>query len=79
MVAGRTIKVEVVAEVDGEVRLRNLPCKQGDRVEAIVTVPSSAPADQREAAMSRLEQLALSSPFKSSGPYPKRDELHERP
>jgi hypothetical protein len=78
MVAGRTIKVEAIAEADGEVRLRNLPCKQGDRIEAIVTVPEENSAAEREAAFKRIEARALNSPFRSTGNYPTRDELHER-
>lgn len=82
-----TIRVETTIEADGELHLTKLPCRRGDKVEAIVLIlePSPHPtADpQRERARATaVEQflaLARSSSFRSAGPYPTREQLHERP
>ena len=80
------VRVEMTVEADGELHLTDLPCRRGDKVEAIVLVlePSRlAPDAQREkaraAALDQFLALARSSSFRSAGPYPTRDELHERP
>jgi hypothetical protein len=81
------IRVEKTVEADGELHLTNLPCRRGDKVEAIVLLleQSSLPAPdtyrEQERATALLQYLALahSSSFRSAGPYPSRDELHERP
>jgi hypothetical protein len=80
------IRVETTVETDGELHLTELPCRRGDKVEAIVLIlepVSPSPADEkrekeRAAALERLLALARSSKFCSTGPYPTRDELHER-
>jgi hypothetical protein len=82
----KAIRVETTVEADGELRLTGLPCRRGDRVEVIVITlgPSTQPARDTEPEMARaaaLDQflaLARSSSFRSAGPYPTRDELHER-
>ena len=58
----------------------------GDKVEVIVLVlePSQPASDVdqekvRAAALDQFLALARSSAFRSAGPYPTRDELHERP
>lgn len=79
-------RVEKKVEADGELHLTDLPCRRGDRVEAIVLIlePSSrrtADADrekERVAAVDQFLSLARSSAFRSAGIYPTRDELHER-
>jgi hypothetical protein len=81
------VRVETTVEADGELHLTELPCRRGDKVEAIVLILE--PASQHTANMKRensraaaVEQflaLARSSSFRSAGPYPTRDELHERP
>jgi hypothetical protein len=81
-----SVRVESTVEVDGELRLTDLPCRRGDKVEAIVRIlerPSQPAPDAgreatRAAALDRFLALARSSPFRSAGPYPSRDELHER-
>jgi hypothetical protein len=80
------VRVETTVEADGELHLTKLPCRRGDKVEAIVLIleqPSrTAPDAEREkshaAAVDQFLALARSSPFRSAGPYPTRDELHER-
>lgn len=73
-----SIRVRAVIEADGELHLSNLPCRKGDEVEAIVILPEEATEPQRKAARQRLLEHARSSGFHSAGPYPSRDELHER-
>jgi hypothetical protein len=81
------VRVETTVEADGELHLTELPCRRGDRVEAIVLIlgPPSAPAPDagreqaRSAALDQFLALARSSSFRSAGPYPTRDDLHERP
>jgi hypothetical protein len=75
-----TIKVEAIVEADGELHLRNLPYRKGERVEAIIQVNADAGERERErqAGLQRLLELANASHFRSEGPYPTRDELHER-
>jgi hypothetical protein len=59
----------------------------GATVEVIVVLPEqssqSAPDTEQEqaraAALDQFLALARSSSFRSAGPYPARDELHERP
>jgi hypothetical protein len=85
--AMNTIRVETIIEADGELRLTELPCRRGDKVEAILLIrpPSAGPATDAErekaraAAAEQFLKLARSSLFCSADPYPTRDELHERP
>jgi hypothetical protein len=80
------VRVETTVEADGELHLTKLPCRRGDKVEAIVLIleQSSRPAANgerdkvRAAALAQFLSLARSSSFCSIGPYPTRDELHER-
>jgi len=83
------VRVETTIQTDGELHLTHLPCRQGDRVEAIVLIvrtaeEENAPLDGAAAEMARQEALqrflarASASRFRSAGPYPSRDELHER-
>lgn len=80
-------RVETTVESDGELHLTELPCRRGDKVEAIVLIlePASRPAvdaekeKARAAAVEQFLALARSSSFRSAGPYPTREELHERP
>jgi hypothetical protein len=81
------VRVETTVEADGELRLTDLPCRRGDKVEAIVLIleqnsqpaPAAAREAARAAALDRFLALARSSAFRSAGPYPARDERHERP
>jgi hypothetical protein len=80
------VRVETTVQADGELHLTELPCRRGDKVEAIVLIlePLSRPAPDAEREKARAEALdqflalARSSSFRSAGPYPPRDELHER-
>lgn len=74
----RAIRVETVVEKDGELHLLNLPCRKGDRVEALVTVPDAGELRGREAARQRFLARARASHFRSLDSYPSRDELHDR-
>ena len=81
------VRLETTIESDGELHLTELPCRRGDKVEAIVLIlePASRPAadaDREKARATALGQfltLARSSSLRSTGSYPTRDELHERP
>lgn len=80
------VRVETTVEADGELHLTDLPCRRGDKVEAIVLIlePPSVPAPDAEhekaraAALDHFLALARSSSFCSTGPYPSRDQFHER-
>jgi hypothetical protein len=72
------IRVETMIESDGILHIANLPCHKGDRVEAVIVFPEQAEANVRQAARQRFLTRARQSNFRSSGPYPSRDELHER-
>ena len=77
------IRIEKVVEKDGELHLSSLPCKRGDRVEAIVLIPDASASlegaeREREEAVKRFLERARASHFSSVGKFPSRDELHER-
>ncbi len=82
------VKIEATIQTDGELHLTQLPCRKGDRVEAILLLVGKAAAQQepadpvrekrREEALKRFQARADASRFRSDGPYPTRDELHER-
>lgn len=74
------IKWESVIKSDGELHLTELPFRAGDRVEGILLILSAAAGEkEREVARQQFLELARASQFRSTGPYPTRDELHERP
>jgi hypothetical protein len=73
-----TIHVETVVESDGVLHITNLPCLRGDRVEAVIVLHRETAEPERDAARRRFLERAGRSQFRSSGPYPTRDELHER-
>ncbi|MDZ4850087.1 MAG: hypothetical protein SGI77_12445 [Pirellulaceae bacterium] len=72
------IRVETTIERDGELHLRQLPCRKGDRVSAIVSIPTQSDDGERQAARRRFLELAKASTFNSAVSYPTRDELHGR-
>ncbi len=80
------VRVETTVEADGELHLTELPCRRGDKVEALILIleqPSRpAPDAEREkaraVAVDQFLALARSSSFRSASRYPTRDELHER-
>jgi hypothetical protein len=71
-------KIQTFVETDGELHLTGLPCRKGNRVEVIVLITDEMTEADREEAMQRFLARARASTFKSEGPYPTRDELHER-
>lgn len=77
------IRVETTVEADGVLHLTSLPCRRGDKVEAVVRVLRPKCDQEREAAraaaIDRFLRLARSSSFHSAGGYPSRDDNHERP
>jgi len=74
-----TIRIEAVMEQDGELHLTGIPARKGDRVEAVVHVIESKLDDrEREEALQRFLERARASQARSTGPYPKRDELYDR-
>ena len=80
------IRIETTIEADGELHLTELPYRRGDKVEAIVLMvdQSKRPSikedreNERAAAVERYLALTEASTFCSTGPYPPREELHER-
>jgi hypothetical protein len=72
------IRVETTIESDGILHIANLPCHKGDHVEAIILLSEQTEASSRQAARQRFLSRARESSFRSSGPYPRREELHER-
>jgi hypothetical protein len=72
------IHVETTIESDGILHIANLPCRKGDRVEAIIVLPQQIEASAQSAAKQRFLTRARQSTFCSSGRYPSREELHER-
>jgi hypothetical protein len=74
-----TMKIQAIVEADGELHLKGLPYRKGDRVEAVLHVSDERIQErERQAAKARLLARANASTFRSEGPYPTRDELHER-
>jgi hypothetical protein len=72
------IHVETTIESDGILYIANLPCHKGDRVEANIVVSSQSEPNSQMAARQRFLARARQSCFRSSTPYPSREELHER-
>ena len=72
------VKINSIVEKDGELKLTNLPCRKGDQVEATLVIRPQVTEEERESALKRLIERAKASTFRSTGPYPTRDELHER-
>ena len=75
-----TLKVQAIVEADGELHLKGLPYRKGEVVEAVLQVNDESPERERERqeALQRLIDISNRSQFRSEGPYPTRDELHER-
>ncbi len=80
------VRVQTTVEADGELHLTELPCRRGDKVEAIVLIlerpcrptPGTQAEKSRAEAVDQFLALARSSSFRSAGSYPSRDDLHER-
>jgi hypothetical protein len=74
----RAVKVQSHIEKDGELHLKGLPCVAGNRVEVIILVTDETTQAERDEALKRFNERADQMQFRSTGPYPTRDELHER-
>jgi hypothetical protein len=74
----QAFKTHAWIETDGEAHLKGLPCKKGDYVEVIVLIPDRPTEEERQEALRRMKEQAERMQFRSTGPYPTRDELHER-
>jgi hypothetical protein len=74
----QAIKTQAWIETDGELHLKGLPCKKKDHVEVIILISEKSKEEERQAALDRFVARAQASTFRSEGPYPTRDELHER-
>jgi hypothetical protein len=79
----RAMSTIVSGIVTNGVVVPSAPLPEGARVEIQVTSAHPAVADDerekaRAAALDHFQALARSSTFRSTGPYPTRDELHER-
>jgi hypothetical protein len=72
------IHVETTIELDGVLHIANLPCRKGDRVEAIIVLPQQSESSSQHAARQRFLTRVRQSNFRSSTKYPSREELHER-
>jgi hypothetical protein len=73
------MSITITGVVKNGVVVPNAPLPEGAQVEIRV---NDGPEGEREraraAALDQFLALARSSPFCSAGPYPTRDELHER-
>lgn len=74
----QAVKTHALIQTDGELYLKGLPCKKSDYVEVIILIPDQPTEEERQAALRRMKERAEQMPFRSTGPYPSRDELHER-
>jgi hypothetical protein len=72
------IHVETVVQSGGVIHITDLPYQTGDRVDAVIALHREPKERERESARQRLLERSRRSQFRSSGPYPTRDELHER-
>ena len=73
-----SMRVETIVQNDGELFFANVPCHKGERIEAILLLPDQDEEKLRAEALRRFTDRALRSKFRSVGPYPTREELHER-
>lgn len=73
------MSVVIAGFVRNGVVIPNAPLPEGANVEIRLTdAPGAAREAARATALDQFLALARSSPFRSAGPYPTRDELHER-
>ena len=73
------VRKQVVIQQDGVLQLDNLPFRRGDVIDAVLQ-PAPAPTDEQRRALARERFLAIASAskFRSTGPYPRREELYDR-
>lgn len=76
--AGMTRVVEAIYSDGVFEPLENLGLLDKQRVRLIVQTLEGTAAEDRDAAMMRLRAGIASMDFRSTGPYPSRDELHDR-
>lgn len=74
----QAVKSHAWIQTDGELCLKGLPCKTGDYVEVILLIPDRPTEEQRQEALRRMKEQSERMQFRSTGPYPTRDKLHER-
>jgi hypothetical protein len=74
----KTLRIETIVEKEGELHFTDLSFRKDDRVEAIITLFSKNDEKVRAEALRSFIERAEHSKFRSIGPYPSRDELHER-
>jgi len=74
----QAIKSHAWVETDGELCLKGLPCKKQDYVEVIILIADRPTEEERQEALKRFQERADKVQFRSTAPYPTRDELHER-
>ncbi len=74
----QAIKTHAWIKADGDLHLEGLPCKKDTYVEVIVLIPDQPTEEERQQALKHLQELSDQMKFRSTGPYPTRDELHER-
>ena len=74
----QAIKVQKWIETDGELHLTGLPVQKWDHVEVIILIPERKTEEEREEALRQLNEHVKAVGFRSTGPYPTRDELYER-
>jgi hypothetical protein len=74
----QAIKTHARIEADGELHLKGLPCKMQEDVEVIILIPDDPTEAERQAALACMKQQAEQMHFRSTGPYPPREELHDR-
>jgi hypothetical protein len=73
------MSITVAGFVKNGVVVPNAPLPEGARVEILVSnEPDGEREKARAAALDQFLALAKSSSFRSAGPYPTRDDLHER-
>ncbi len=73
------MSITVVGFVKNGVVVPNAPLPEGAQVEIHVNNgPDGEREKERATALDQFLALARSSAFRSAGPYPTRDELHER-
>ena len=74
----QAVKTQAWIETDGELHLKGLPCKKSTHVEVIILISDQPTEEERQEALRRMQERAEKMQFRSTGPYPSRDELHER-
>ncbi len=73
------MSIVIAGFVKNGVVIPNAPLPEGAQVEIRMRdAPAAEREEARAAALDQFLALARSSSFRSAGPYPTRDDLHER-